>query len=60
MQAKTIATKLVAKYGTRRAHLKAKARVMRGVGFRLHKGFWLTWMEVGRHVERIGNAEGWT
>ena len=64
MQAKTIATKLVAKYGVRRAHNSVLGRMRRYLyrgpldGSGIHRA--ITWMVVGQLIEKVGNAQGWT
>lgn len=62
MKPATIATKLVAKYGTRTAHQLARGRMRLNLYATLdnssvHRA--IVWMTVGQLIDKIGVAEGW-
>ena len=62
MQAKTIATKLVAKYGASYARGLAHGRMKLNLyatldSTKIHRA--IVWMTVGQLIDKIGNAKGW-
>jgi hypothetical protein len=62
MQAKTIATKLVAKYGASYARNLAHGRMKLNLyatldSTKIHRA--IVWMTVGQLIDKIGNAKGW-
>lgn len=62
MQAKTIATKLVAKYGASYARNLAHGRMKLNLyatldSTKIHRA--IVWMTVGQLIDKVGNAKGW-
>jgi hypothetical protein len=59
MTVSRIAHRMIARYGAARAFKKARARVQHHLTRTRDDGWMYIWTRVAKHIDRIGDAQGW-